>query len=127
MKTIIDTSAYSAMYRGDVRLKKYLKADLYIPVIVVGELRAGFANGSKQQQNEMYLCRFLDAPNVTFLKIGDKTTKIYGKIFAQLRKTGTPIGTNDMWVAALCIEHKLPLLTLDSDFNDVKNLKCLAV
>src|SRR5262245_3455019 len=114
----LDTSAYSAFNRGDARLKDWFTKDnsIVIPSIVVGELRAGFAAGLKRQQNEALLQRFLDSPNVNVATVTDNTTKIYAEIYARLRAKGKPIGTNDMWIAAIALEADNELLTLDSGF-----------
>jgi len=121
---LIDTSAYSSFFRGDSRLKSYFKPgnNIYIPLVVIGELRAGFAAGTKPDYNEKYLQQFLDKPQVRILNLSDKTTVIYGLIYARLKKAGKPIGSNDMWVAALALEHDCLLVTLDSDFKRVPDL-----
>lgn len=126
---VLDTSAYSEYERKNLGVAKYMNSGkiMYAPIIVLGELRGGFMNGSKPQENEDILNDFLNMPNVTILKLTEKTTEIYAKIFASLRKAGTPIGTNDIWIAAVCIENNLPLLTLDADFSKVDNLECLDI
>jgi len=121
---VVDTSAYSAFLRGDNKLRPYFSAkkSIVVPIIVIGELRAGFAAGNKQQENETRLRRFLDSPNVEAVLITDNTTQLYASIYASLKAAGTPINTNDMWIAALTLEHHSLLLTLDSDFNRVPDL-----
>lgn len=127
MKYVLDTSAYSGFNRGDQRLKKYFVADaeILIPQIVIGELRAGFALGSRQAQNEKLLIKFLNAPNVRTVSLSNKTTQLYASTYLKLRQSGKPIGSNDMWIAALALEHAAQLLTLDSDFSFVADLKLL--
>lgn len=90
MNYIIDTSAYSAYFKGDARLKSYFQPDstIYIPLMVIGELRAGFAAGTKSDYNEKYLQQFLDMPQVRVLNFSDQTTFIYGLIYARLKKIG---------------------------------------
>jgi predicted nucleic acid-binding protein len=124
---VLDTSAYSEYERKNLKVAKYMNSGkiMYMPVIVLGELRGGFLNGSKPLKNEDILNDFLNMPNVTVLKITEKTTEIYAKIYASLRKASTPVGTNDMWIASICIENKLPLLTLDADFSKIPGLKIL--
>lgn len=95
---------------------------ILIPLIVVGELRAGFAFGSKRRANEDLLDRFLGAPNVDTITITRTTTKCFADIFLALRRAGTPIGTNDIWIAAMAIELNHSLLTLDADFSNVAGL-----
>lgn len=120
----LDTSAYSAFNRGDERLKKWFnsQSDIIVPSIMIGELRAGFAAGSKRQENEALLQRLLDSPNVTIATISDSTTKMYAKVYTDLRKKGKPIGTNDMWIAAIALELNNELLTLDEDFKHISGL-----
>ena len=121
----LDTSAYSAYNRGDQRLRPYFTAttELLLPLPVVGELQAGFALGSRQRENELLLQRFIDQPNVRLVTLTDQTTQHFARVFAALRTAGTPIGTNDMWIAALTLEHGAQLLTLDSDFGRVPRLR----
>ena len=125
MTFALDTSAYSAFNRGDNRMKKWFHTDneIILPMIVVGELRAGFAAGNKRQLNERLLQRFLDAPNVRTATITDDTTRLFAELYLQLRTAGTPIGSNDLWIAAISLEHGLPLLTLDADFACVPGLE----
>lgn len=124
-KFVLDTSAYSAFNRGDARLCSFINPDhlIMVSLIVLGELRAGFAMGNRKEDNVMLLQRFLDSPNVDLLGITDKTSQIYSEIYAGLRKIGRPIGTNDMWIAATCVENDLDLLTLDADFKNIIGLK----
>ncbi len=120
----LDTSVYSAFNRGDKRLKNWFKTDIdiMVPSIVIGELRAGFAAGSKRKENETLLRRFLDSPNVNIATISDNTTKIYAEIYLHLRENGKPIGTNDMWIAAITLELDNELLTLDEGFTHIPDL-----
>lgn len=121
---MLDTSAYSAFNRGDTRLKQFFDPDnqLIVPLVVVGELRAGFALGSRQQENEKLLQRLLDSPNVHIISISDTTTRLFAAIAKKLKQAGTPINVNDMWIAALALEHGCLLVTLDKDFTRVPDL-----
>ncbi len=125
-RLVVDTSAYSSFFNGTVAsLKPFFSShySLYMPLVVLGELRAGFAAGSRRNHNEQRLSRFLSAPNVEIIEVSDKTTYLYGRIFAELRKTGKSISTNDIWIAALTIEYKASLLTLDSGFKHISQLQ----
>lgn len=125
MRVVLDTSAISVFGRGgDKRLNQWFTSEheLVVPLVVIGELRAGFAAGNQTQANEKLLQRFLDASNVQTLTISDKTTRLYGHIFGRLKAAGTPMNTNDIWIAALTLEHDCLLLTLDSDFSRVPDL-----
>lgn len=121
---MLDTSAYSAFNRGDARLKDFFRSDkqIVVPLIVIGELRAGFVLGNKAKENEALLQKFLDSPNVTTVTLTDNTTKVLAAVFERLKRAGTPINTNDMWIAALALEHGCLLVTLDSDFSHVPDL-----
>ena len=121
---LLDTSAYSAFNRKDTRLRQWFQPELSIivPMIVIAELRAGFALGTQPEVNEMLLQRFLDTSNVSTITLTHTTAKLYATIFAALRRAGTPIGSNDMWIAALALEHDLSLLTLDADFLHIPDL-----
>lgn len=121
---MLDTSAYSAFNRGDKRLVEFFDSEnqLIIPLIVVGELRAGFAQGSRQRENEALLQRLLESPNVHPVTISDTTTRLFAAISRALKKAGTPINVNDMWIAALALEHGCLLVTLNSDFSRVPDL-----
>lgn len=123
-KLVLDTSAYSSFNRGDKRLKEFIRTDneIFIPLIVLGELRAGFSLGTKSMENEVLLQKFLDSSNVSTITITDKTTRLFATIFQQLKLAGTPINTNDIWIAALTLEYDGLLVTLDSDFNRVPDL-----
>ena len=129
MKFALDTSAYSAFNRGDARLRDLISAkhDICVSIIVVGELKSGFAAGSQRQANEQLLQTLLDAPNVELINLSLATTKELANLYAYLRQAGTPMGANDMWITALCLEHKLPLLTLDAGFTSVPNLKLVKI
>lgn len=124
MKYVIDTSAYSAFNRGDARFRQVfsLENELIIPVVVLGELRAGFACGSETKKNEALLSRLLLMPNVTVVSPHETTTEHYAHIFAYLRKIGRPIGTNDLWIAAICKESQAILATLDTDYSAIVEL-----
>ena len=82
---------------------------ILLPFVVVGELRAGFAHGRRPAENERILRRFLLKDGVGVLFADDQTTHHYASLFQQLRKQGTPIPTNDMWLAALVLQHNLVL------------------
>lgn len=119
MNLVLDTNAYSDYVRGGKSMLTKLNAAevVYIPVVVLGELKRGFYYGKKVSQNLESLKRFLAKPRVKILVIDDETADQYGHLAANLKQRGTPIPTNDIWIAALCVQHDLPLLTRDSDFR----------
>lgn len=125
---VIDTNIYSASARGDDRVAAIMRraSRLYIPFITIAELRVGFALGSKGHINEKYLQRTLAADRVSVLFANDTTTLYYARIYAQIRAKGTPIPTNDLWIAALTMQHGLPLFTRDEHFKHVESIALIS-
>ena len=96
--------------------------EIHLPLIVFAELLAGFAAGTQARKNRDELGQFMASPRVHLLNPDEKTAHHYADLFAALRKMGTPIPTNDMWIAALVRQHRLPLLSLDTHFAAVPGL-----
>lgn len=121
----IDTNAYVAFKRGDSAVVAVLRyaPEIIISTTVLGELLAGFSAGSRTSANRTDLSRFLDSPRVKQVVCGEATANAYALIYAALRRQGRPIPTNDLWIAASCLEHGVPLLTLDAHFRDVGGLR----
>jgi tRNA(fMet)-specific endonuclease VapC len=93
-----------------------------LPFVVVGELRAGFVLGRRHAENERVLRQFLLKDGVNVLFPDDQTTHHYSSVYRQLRKQGTPIPTNDMWLAALVLQHNLALHARDKHFDHLPQL-----
>jgi tRNA(fMet)-specific endonuclease VapC len=91
--------------------------EVLLPFIGLGELRAGFAVGSQGPRNEAVLRRLLQKSGVRVLYADEQTTHHYAAIYRQLHKQGTPIPTNDMWIAALVLLHSLVLFARDVHFD----------
>ena len=119
MRLALDTNRYADLCRGKARVVETVEAanEVWLPFIVVGELRAGFAVGGQGPRNEAVLRRFLMKPNVGVLYADEQTTYHYATVYRQLRKQGTPIPTNDMWIAALVLQHSLTLCDRDRHFD----------
>jgi len=124
MNVAIDTNAYIDFIRGEPsKVQTFRTAtNLYMPLIVLGELRAGFAMGTQQSINSVNLHRFLNRPRVSVLLADEQTTHHYAHIYSELRKQGITIPTNDMWIAALAIQHNLILCTSDAHFRHIPQL-----
>jgi len=105
--------------RGDADTVRAVEtADtVFLPLIVLGELRCGFAVGRHGAMNEGVLRQFLLRPGVEVLSPDQQTTQHYGAVYRQLRSQGTPIPTHDMWIAALVLQHDLALLARDRHFD----------
>ncbi len=120
----LDTNAYSAHYRADPVAVALIAAvtQIWIPAIVLGELRAGFLNGSKSAANELHLQAFLELPYLAVANVTEVTSRHFAHISQQLRRDGRPIPTNDIWIAAAAMEHGSPLYTYDKHFQNVVGL-----
>ena len=125
MSVALDTNAYSDFMRGVPERVRVVRTAgrIYVPLIVLGELRAGFAAGSREQENLETLRKFLASPRVAVLSPDETTTEHYARIFLQLRKKGAGIPTNDLWIAALARQHDVDLCTSDAHFQHVEGLR----
>ncbi len=124
MRLALDTNRYTDLCRGDESVREVVERadEVWLPFIVVGELRAGFAVGRQGTRNEAVLRRFLLAPGVGIVYADEQTTHHYANVYRQLRKQGTPIPTNDMWIAALALQHSLVLYARDAHFDAVAQI-----
>ncbi len=124
MKVAVDTNRYVDLCRGlrsTVALLEEADAVIF-PFVVIGELRAGFANGRRQVDNERVLRRILLKDGVEVVYPDEQTTHHYATVFRQLRTQGTPIPTNDMWIAALVLQHNLALHARDAHFDHLPQI-----
>jgi predicted nucleic acid-binding protein len=124
MNVALDTNAVTRFMRGESSCVRIVQTAnrLVIPLFVLAELRAGFAAGNRQSSNEANLRRFLNTPRVEVLLPDERTASHYAQLFVQLRMEGTPIPTNDLWIAALVLQHDLILCTSDSHFQHLPQL-----
>ncbi len=124
MNIAVDTNRYVDFCKGDPRAVEVIRqADLiYLPFITLGELRAGFLCGSRTLENERTLIRFLNSSRVEILIPDEQTTHHYAQLFRQLRQQGTPIPTNDLWIAALTVQHHLMLFARDQHFDHLPQI-----
>ena len=120
---ILDTNALSAVADDDPGVVAVLtRADqMAIPVIVLGEYRHGIAQSRNRSAYETWLTELLN--DCTVLDINEPTTHYYAEIVGELKRKGKPIPTNDIWIAALCRQHSLPLLSRDRHFDEVPGNK----
>jgi tRNA(fMet)-specific endonuclease VapC len=117
----LDTSAYSRFQRGDEAAVEAIDGAAWIgvPAIVIGELRVGVALGSRPAVNEAILAEFLAHPVVEVLGVDGEVSEHYRDIVIDLRRRGTPIPTNDIWIAATAARHGVPVLTADDHFEAI--------
>jgi len=121
MNVALDTNAYSDFMRGRTERVRIVRAarSIALPIIVLGELRAGFAAGNQESTNAANLNRFLASPRVLVLLPDEQTAHHYAQLHLQLRNKGAPIPTNDLWIAALVVQHQLVLCTSDRHFRQL--------
>lgn len=122
---LLDTNAYVAFKRGQPEAVSALQHAPRIAVnaVVLGELLSGFAVGSRAEDNRRELAEFLMSPRVEVLTITQQTAEQYAAIYLALKKAGTPIPTNDMWIAASALEHGATLFSYDTHFRAVQGLR----
>ena len=123
-RILIDTNIYSGAMRGDADIVGILrKVELIgLSAISVGELLSGFKGGNREDENRSELGIFLDSPRVALFPVDEHTANHYSSILDQLRRHGTPIPTNDIWIAAVAFQHGLPLFTRDRHFSSIEGL-----
>lgn len=117
----LDTSAYSQFMRGSVEAAAAIDGarDVLVPVVVLGELRSGFGLGQQAARNETELRAFLAHPAVRILDVDEDASSRYAELWVDLRRAGTRLPTNDIWIAALAIREGATVLTFDGHFGSM--------
>jgi predicted nucleic acid-binding protein len=123
-RLLIDTSAYSALFRGDERAKEALRSadEVFLSPVIIGELLSGFGVGRRRAANEAGLREFLAEPRVRVVVVDEETASRYAAILRGLWAAGTPIPTNDIWIAASAMQHGLEVLTADAHYARVPQI-----
>jgi len=123
---ILDTNGLSALAEGEPALEPLLRkaAQIALPVIVLGEYRYGIAHSRERKHYEEWLTAYLSRFRI--LEVDEETTISYRDVRTELKRDGTPIPANDVWIAALCRQHRLPLLSRDRHFDAVPGIRRLA-
>ncbi|MFH0845587.1 MAG: type II toxin-antitoxin system VapC family toxin [Pseudomonadota bacterium] len=124
---LIDTNIYSYALRGDQDTVSVLKTLRLIGIssISIGELLSGFKGGTREKENRRELEEFLDSPRVRIYSVDEDTAEFYPEILNELRAKGTPIPTNDIWIASVALQRGLPLYSRDVHFRQVQGLVLL--
>ncbi len=126
-RLLVDTNAYTRLMRGDERVLELLGAAdvVFLSVVVMGELYAGFKRGQREYDNRRLLSEFISRATVKVLFVTGQTAEVFGDVKDSLKKKGTPIPINDVWIAAHAIENGATLVTFDHHFNRVMGLGLL--
>lgn len=129
MRILLDTNRLTDALRRERSVAALVEeaAEIWIPFIALAEIKAGFLGGDprRRAQNESLLLRFLRLRSVGVVYADRETTEVYARLFLQLRQAGTPIPTNDLWIASLAIQHELALITRDAHFAKVPQVALL--
>lgn len=125
IRIVVDTNAYTRLLAGKEEVLDVIgTAELvYMSIFVLGELYAGFAGGTKERNNKDALDRFLLKPTVKILNATSETAKVFGMVKQGLKKAGTPLPINDVWIAAHTLETGSTLVTYDSHFKNIAALR----
>ena len=120
---ILDTNGLSAVADGDPTLEPILReeAEVAVPVIVLGEYRYGIQQSRDRQRYEQWLTE--SVPYYRILDVDEETAVFYAALRSELRRSGTPIPSNDVWIAALCRQHSSRLLSRDRHFDSVSGIQ----
>ena len=124
MKRLLDTNAYVELLKGDSAVADLVRGSesIAFSMVVVGELLFGFRNGNRYDRNLATLDDFLGQPWIELVQVTRTTADRFGRIAGALRKAGTPIPTNDIWIAAHALETGAELITFDRHFEAVRGL-----
>jgi tRNA(fMet)-specific endonuclease VapC len=124
MRVALDTNRLTDLFQGDAELADRLGEcdEVWLPLMVLAEIKAGFYGGSQLRRNESLLQSFLTKPTVGILVPARETAEHYARLFVQLKRAGTPVPDNDLWIAALALQHDLMLITRDKHFKCIPQL-----
>jgi tRNA(fMet)-specific endonuclease VapC len=124
VRILLDTNVYTAFKRGDATALARVRGarEVVFSTIVAGELLFGFRHGARFERNHGELQAFLANPRVSLLPVTLDTADRFGRVAAQLRRTGRPVPTNDVWIAAHAMESGAELLSFDAHFSAIEGL-----
>jgi tRNA(fMet)-specific endonuclease VapC len=123
-KVLIDTNIYSFAMKGDTEVTDHMrKIDVIgISTISLGELLSGFKGGRQEEKNRNELNIFLDSPRVIIHGVDEETADFYASILDNLKRVGTPIPTNDIWIASVAFQHGYKLFSKDKHFSHIPGI-----
>ena len=124
-KVLLDTNAYTKLLAGEARIVDIIGnvQTVYMSIFVLGELYSGFAGGQKEKENQEVLCNFLHKSPVKILNATSETAEIFGQAKHSLKRAGTPIPINNVWIRAHALESGSVLITFDKHFQQVPGLR----
>ena len=121
VRVALDTNRLTDLFQGDTSLAERLEKcdEIWIPLMALGEIKAAFYGGNQSHRNERLLQKLLAKDTVDVLCPGRETAERYARLFVQLKRAETPVPDNDLWIAALVLEHDLVLVTRDRHFDRI--------
>jgi tRNA(fMet)-specific endonuclease VapC len=124
VRVALDTNRLTDLFKGDSALADWLGdcEEVWIPLVVLAEIKAGFYGGDRHDRNDLLLRELLAKATVGILLPSRETAEHYARLFVQLKRAGTPVPDNDLWIAALALEHDLTLITRDRHFEWIPQL-----
>jgi tRNA(fMet)-specific endonuclease VapC len=124
VRVALDTNRLTDLFQGDAALAEQLGLcdEVWIPLVVLAEIKAGFLGGTERHRNEILLRKLLSKTTVGVLLPDRETAEHYARLFVQLKRAGTPVPDNDLWIAALALQHDLLLITRDKHFKSIPQL-----
>jgi predicted nucleic acid-binding protein len=124
---LIDTNAYAEFFKGNEFVKNILEncKEIHLCPIVEGELKFGFKNGKKLEKNLKEFEAFTQVDKVIRIPINEIVSDHYSEIILELKKKGTPIPTNDVWICACAKAYNLPVLTFDKHFRVIEGIRLI--
>ena len=124
MRVALDTNRLTDLFQGDAALAERLGLcdEVWIPLVVLAEIKAGFLGGTERHRNEILLRKLLSKTTVGVLLPDRETAEHYARLFVQLKRAGTPVPDNDLWIAALALQHDQLLNTRDKHFKNIPQL-----
>lgn len=127
-KILIDTNVYSDAMRGEQYAVDIIRRNQFIlfSPVVIGELLAGFKKGKHEEKNKIQLRKFCSMERIIQLSISSDTSVFYAFILDQLKRQGTPIPTNDIWIAASALENGAAMATRDGHFKKIEGLMIIS-
>jgi len=124
VRVALDTNRLTDLFQGDAALAERLGLcdEVWIPLVVLAEIKAGFLGGNRRHRNEVLLRKLLSKTTVGVLLPDRETAEHYARLFVQLKRAGAPVPDNDLWIAALALQHDLLLITRDKHFEKIPQL-----
>ncbi len=125
LRLLLDTTRLTDVLAGDPKVDEILERaeGVWIPFVAIAEIRAGFLGGNRRARNEATLETILSFRGVQMLFADRETTEVYARLFVSMRRAGTPVGANDLWIASLAVQHGLALFTRDHSFDKIPQVQ----